>query len=155
MRSASLQEAIFRRWSDPQLMRTASGVQLEIPWLSSNPAAGLRVLANFDSGMQRFESCRPSLPVGSPPRGAAAGKELRSRHCASHGLASCHRIGDLSPRMRDVASANGRFSRPIVLRRHVWRSRSENSRWITPAALIRILPTRYRCVGQRKAFAMC
>src|SRR5262245_51048104 len=79
---------IFRRWSDPQLMRTASGVQLEIPWLSSNPAAGLRVLANFDSGMQRFESCRPSLPVGSPPRGAAAGKELRLRHCASHG----HRV---------------------------------------------------------------
>ena len=48
-----------------------------------------------------------------------------------------------------VASANGRFSRPIVLRRHVWRSRS---RWITPAALIRVLyalTTRSCLCGER------
>ena len=56
IRSAELHPAPtgFRRRSGAPLIRDA---QVRVP------PPGLRVLANSDSNMQRFESCRPNRPV--------------------------------------------------------------------------------------------
>src|ERR1700704_5320508 len=57
--------------------RRRSGAPFNSRCASSSPAPGLRVLANSDSNMQRFESRRPSQPVRLNASNMKVAREVR------------------------------------------------------------------------------